>query len=217
MEIGCGPLGGFVPRLESAGYQAIGVDPEAPLGLPYRQVEFERCDLPAGLDAVVACTSLHHVADLGQVLDLVHNALVPGGSVVIMEWARERFDEATACWCFDRMPETGDYQDTDHDHSDHDWLRHRRAEWLGSGQPWDACLRSWDQAEGLHAWRDIQDLLDARFDCQHTSYGPYFFADLVSTQRSRRADGDRQRADPGQPHPIPLAAALTCTASTATG
>jgi hypothetical protein len=46
------------------------VDPEAPQGLPYRQLEFEHCDLPPGLDAVVACTSPHHVADLGQVLDL---------------------------------------------------------------------------------------------------------------------------------------------------
>jgi SAM-dependent methyltransferase len=78
VEIGCGPLGGLVPRLESAGYAATGVDPEAPPGLSYRQVEFECWDLPTGLDAVVACTSLHHVADLGEVLDLVHTALVPG-------------------------------------------------------------------------------------------------------------------------------------------
>ena len=184
VEIGCGPLGGFVPRLESAGYEATGVDPSAPLGLSYRQVEFERCDLPAGLDAVVACTSLHHVADLAEVLDLVHAALAPGGSLVVVEWAWERFDEATARWCFDRLPESGDHQNTDHDHSDHDWLAHRRAEWLESGQPWDAYLRSWAQAEGLHAWRDIRDMLDARFDCGYASYGPYFFADLVNTSQA---------------------------------
>ena len=41
VEIGCGPLGGFVPMLESAGYQATGIDPEAPAGSSYRQVEFE--------------------------------------------------------------------------------------------------------------------------------------------------------------------------------
>ena len=178
VEIGCGSLGGFVPRLESAGYEATGVDPEAPSGLSYRQVEFEHYGLPAGLDAVVACTSLHHVADLGQVLDLVHDALVPGGSVVVVEWARERFDEATARWCFDRLPETA---------GDDDWLRHRRSEWLESGQPWDAFLRSWAQAEGLHAWPDIRDKLDGRFDCEQASYGPYFFADLVDT-----SEGDEQ-------------------------
>jgi hypothetical protein len=103
---------------------------------------------------------------------------------VIVEWARERFDEATAHWCFDRLPEAGDHQDTDHDHSDHDWLRHRRTEWLESGQPWEACLRSWAQAEGLHAWLDIRELLDTRFDYEHASYGPYFFADLISTSEA---------------------------------
>ena len=189
VEIGCGPLGGFVPRLVSAGYDATGVDPEAPSGSSYRQVEFENFDLPAGLDAVVACTSLHHVADLADVLDLVNAALVPGGSMVIVEWARERFDEATARWCFDRLPETGGLEVADHDHGDHDWLWHRRAEWLESGQPWDAFLLSWAQAEGLHAWPDILDKLDARFDCAQTSYRPYFFADLVNT-----SEGDEQAA-----------------------
>ena len=188
VEIGCGPLGGFVPRLESAGYEATGVDPEAPSGRSYRQVEFERCDLPAGIDAVVACTSLHHVADLAEVVNLMHTALAPGGSVMIVEWVRERFDEASARWCFDRLPEIGDQpdmdQDTEHDHSDHHWLRHRRTEWLESGQPWDAYLRSWTQAEGLHAWRDIMDALETRFERGQISYGPYFFADLVGTSEA---------------------------------
>ena len=134
VEIGCGPLGGFVPMLGQAGYRATGVDPEAPPGPSYRQVEYERYDLPGRVDAVVACTSLHHVADLGAALDLVAAALVPGGVAVIVEWARERFDEATARWCFSRLPEAGN------DHPG--WLHHRQAEWRESGQSWDAYLRS---------------------------------------------------------------------------
>ena len=64
VEIGCGPLGGFVPMLRSAGYNATGVDPEAPQGPWYHQVEFERYEPPSGAaHAVVACTSLHHVAE----------------------------------------------------------------------------------------------------------------------------------------------------------
>lgn len=39
----------------------------------------------------MACRSLHHVADLGAVLDLAAD-----GRAVIVEWARERFDEATS-------------------------------------------------------------------------------------------------------------------------
>jgi len=180
VEVGCGPLGGFVPMMEAAGYQATGVDPEAPAGPSYRQVEFERHEVPGQLDAVVACTSLHHVADLAPVLDLMAGALVPGGRAVIVEWARERFDEATARWCFTRLPGPDD---------DPGWLHKRQAEWRESGQPWDAYLRSWVHAEGLHAGQDVLDELDARFNCQAVAYGPYFFADLAGT-----SDADEQAA-----------------------
>jgi SAM-dependent methyltransferase len=175
-EVGCGPLGGFVPMLDAAGYAAIGVDPEAPPGPAYRQVEFERSDLPGGLDAIVACTSLHHVADLGDVLDRVHALLAAHGRIVVVEWARERFDETTARWCFDRLPEP----ETGHP----GWLHQRQAEWAASGQSWDACLRSWADAEGMHTGQAILDALDARFSRQHISFGPYFFADLSGTSET---------------------------------
>ena len=38
LEVGCGSLGGFVPALLDAGYQAVGVDPEAPEGPDYQRV-----------------------------------------------------------------------------------------------------------------------------------------------------------------------------------
>jgi SAM-dependent methyltransferase len=84
-ELGCGPLGGFVPMLRAAGYQAVGVDPAAPDGPWYRQVEFEHYVLPEPAGAVVACVSLHHVADLGAALDLIHAALAPGGVLIVVE------------------------------------------------------------------------------------------------------------------------------------
>lgn len=171
VELGCGVLGGFVPRLEAAGYQAIGVDPEAPPGPCYRQAEFQNADLPAGLDAVVACVSLHHVADLAGVLDLMHAVLVPGGVAVVVEWAREAFDDATASWCFDRLPEP------DREHPD--WLRQRQTEWLESGQPWDSYLRSWAEAAGMHTGQEIVAELEDRFDSRPIAYGPYFFPDLA--------------------------------------
>jgi len=174
-EIGCGPLGGFVPRLEQAGYEATGIDPEAPPGPSYRQAKFEDCDLDHPVDAIVACTSLHHVADLGAVLDLVHATLVPGGVAVIVEWARERFDEQAARWCFARLPEPGD---------DPNWLYQRLTEWQESDQSWDACLRTWTEAEGLHTGADILNGLDARFTRAALGYGPYFFPDLAGTSKA---------------------------------
>lgn len=170
VEIGCGPLGGFVPMLRSAGCQATGVDPEAPEGPWYHRVDFEQYELPEPSCAMVACTSLHHVADIGRVLDLVTAALVADGLVVVVEWAHERFDEATARWCFDRLREQS---------ADPGWLRQRRDQWRESGQTWDDYCRSWAVQEGLHSAQDIVDELDARFDCQLLAYGPYFFADLA--------------------------------------
>ena len=175
VEIGCGSLGGFVPRLERAEYEAAGIDPKAPQGPSYRQAEFEESGISGPVDAIVASLSLHHVADLGAVLDLVQATLVPGGVIVVVEWARERFDEATAGWCFDRLPEPGE---------DPGWLHGQRAEWRESGLAWDDWLRSWAQAEKLHTGQDILNRLDGRFERETLGYGPYFFADLAATSEA---------------------------------
>jgi SAM-dependent methyltransferase len=169
VEIGCGRLGGFVPELVSAGYQAVGIDPEAPDGPGYERVEFERYAAPDRVDAVVACTSLHHVADLGAVLDKVARMLEPSGWVVIVEWAREQFDEATARWSFERLGPPGD---------EHGWLHDHEAGWRASGRRWDVYCHDWAEEERLHLGLDIVRQLDARFDRVRLEYGPYLFPDL---------------------------------------
>jgi SAM-dependent methyltransferase len=175
VEIGCGPLGGFVPELQKAGYDATGVDPEAPEGPGYRRAEFERNGVAWPVDAFVACTSLHHVADLAEVLDLVQAVLVPDGPLVVVEWARERFDEATARWCFSRMPEPGD---------EPGWLHQRQAQWRESGQPWEVCCQSWAEAEGMHTGQEMLGELTARFGSGPVAYGPYFFPELAGTSEA---------------------------------
>jgi SAM-dependent methyltransferase len=176
LEVGCGPLGGFVPMLRSAGYEATGVDPQAPEGPWYHRVEFERYELPEPARAVVACTSLHHVASVGEVLTVVEAALAAEGTLVVVEWARERFDAATARWCFERLPK----------HSgDPGWLRRRYDQWRASGLPWDAYCRAWAEEEGLHAGQEIVRELDARFDSRLLAYGPYFFPDLADVSENQ--------------------------------
>ena len=191
-EIGCGPLGGFVPMLRSAGYDASGIDPEAPEGPWYHRVEFERNELPGPVAAVVACASLHHVADVGEVLGRAAAALRGGGTMVVIEWARERFDDATARWCFDRLPGPS---------AEHAWLRHRHDEWQASGQPWESYCRAWAAEEGLHAGEDIVAELDARFDRRFLGTGPYFFPDLAGV-----SEADEQAAiDAGEIQPNRIA------------
>ncbi|GIH15314.1 class I SAM-dependent methyltransferase [Rugosimonospora africana] len=184
LEIGCGPTGGFVPALREYGYHAVGVDPAAPPGPGYHQTEFEHHDLTAPLDAVVACTSLHHVGNLDDVLDRAAAALTPGGVLIVLEWAYEKFDEATARWCFERLPEGGEPG----------WLHTHRRLWLASGQSWHTYLDAWAQSERLHSGHAIVHGLQARFRTRLLTETPYFFPDLYPVSET----GERAAAHRGE-------------------
>jgi SAM-dependent methyltransferase len=177
LEVGCGALGGFVPALREGGYQAIGVDPEAPEGSDYQRTEFERYNPPWPVDCVVASLSLHHVADLDAALDRLQELLAPGGVLVVVEWAWERFDEATARWCFARLgpPPPG---------AEPGWLHKHRQRWSASGRSWEDYLRGWATEEGLHPAEQILRGLAMRFTRSRAVDAPYLFADLVETSET---------------------------------
>jgi SAM-dependent methyltransferase len=179
VDLGCGRLGGFVPMLLAQGYDAVGIDPKAPAESHYQQVEFEHAELPRQVDAVVASTSLHHVADPAQVIDRIANTLTTGGAIVIVEWAWEKFDQATARWCFERLGAGREAT----------WLEQLRDEWASSRQGWQTCFASWATREGLHRGEKLVRLLDERFERRLLFYGPYFFPDLLDT-----TDEDEQAA-----------------------
>jgi SAM-dependent methyltransferase len=181
VDLGCGSLGGFVPMLLADGYDATGVDPNAPDGASYRQAEFEHAELPETVDAVVASTSLHHVADPAEVLDRIAQVIRPGGVVIVVEWASERFDEETAAWCFERLG------------SEESWLQRIRDEWRESGVGWQDYFRGWLGREHLHSGETLVRLLDERFERQHLGHGPYFFAGLADA-----TEGDEQAAIDGE-------------------
>jgi SAM-dependent methyltransferase len=173
VEIGCGKFGGFVPRLRAAGYDATGVDPDAPEEPGYERAEFEQYRPPEPLAAIVACTSLHHVADLDAALDHVAASLAPGAPLVIIEMAWERWDEKTIRWCFDRLAPVEDLES-----DEATWLHRHRAAFAESGQSWDEYNRAWATGEGLHRGERMLTALDARFDRTFYAAGPYCFADL---------------------------------------
>jgi SAM-dependent methyltransferase len=185
VDLGCGRLGGFVPMLLADGYDAIGVDPNAPDEAPYRRVEFEHAELPEAVDALVASTSLHHVADPAEVMDRIAEVVRPGGVVVVLEWASERFDEPTARWCFERVG------------SEDSWLATLRNDWRDSGLDWPEYFRGWLDAEHLHPGETLVRLLDERLDRQQLEYGPYFFAglgDATEADEQAAIDGGLIRA-----------------------
>ena len=117
------------------GYRAVGVDPAAPDGPEYEQATFEELRTPEPFDAVVACTSLHHVDDLDAIVERIGLALRSGGAIVVVEWAWEQFDERTARWCFERLAPTLPGTEPT-------WLHRHREAWaslwaiLGHLPPW---------------------------------------------------------------------------------
>jgi SAM-dependent methyltransferase len=184
VEIGCGRFGGFVPMLRASGYEAVGVDPNAPDEEDYRRVEFERAELFNDIDAVVASTSLHHVVDPQQIIDRIASTLARRGTLVVVEWAWEAFDEPTADWCFRRLGPDAQAG----------WLHRRREEWVASGQPWSVYLQEWAQAEQLHDAETLLRLLDERFNRDYLGHGAYFFPDLAQTSE----EDERAAIEAGQ-------------------
>jgi SAM-dependent methyltransferase len=171
LELGCGPRGGLVPALTDAGYPATGVDPVAPDGPEYQQTTFEELELADPVDAIVASLSLHHVDDIDDIVERISGALTPGGVVIVVEWAWERFDEPTAEWCFGRLAPVAPGDEPR-------WLHRHRAGWIESGKSWPDYVNDWATGHGLHPGGSIVRALDARFDRLSLIEGPHFFVDL---------------------------------------
>jgi hypothetical protein len=93
LEVGCGRHGGLVEELVAAGYDVLGVDPDAPDGPRFRRAEFQ--ELEGEWDAAVAGNVLHHVEPLDASLDHLAR-LAP--LLVIDEFASNRIDAAAQEW-----------------------------------------------------------------------------------------------------------------------
>lgn len=78
LEVGCGE-GELARTLARAGHFVTAIDPRAPEGAIFRRVRIEEFSDPGPFDCVVAILSLHHVQDLGKVLDKIANLLRTGG------------------------------------------------------------------------------------------------------------------------------------------
>lgn len=184
LEIGCGPAGGIVPAALAAGYEAVGVDPHAPEGAAYRQVPMESYEPPSGIDVVVSVQALHHLADLDAAVERIDRMLTPDAVLVIVEWAWERLDEATARWLFARVPPE----------ADSGWAGERRDNWLASRLSWPEYRDRWAHEHGLHAWHAVESALGNRFDTVLREDVPSLFGDVAEiseeTERAAIAAGE---------------------------
>ncbi len=96
LDVGCGD-GGLVDRLGGLGYDALGVDPNAPSHARLIQERVEHATRLGHFDAITAVMALHHV-ELDAVASVFARLLRPGGRLFVSELAWEAYDERAAVW-----------------------------------------------------------------------------------------------------------------------
>jgi SAM-dependent methyltransferase len=162
LEVGCG--GGDLTReMSGLGYDALGIDPEAPAGDLFRAVSLEQLDDTGPFDAVVASRALHHIPDLSAALDKIERLLRPGGRLLVYEHAWDRMDQRTARWYLARRAATDPHTPS-----------------------LDRCLAHWEQDHAdLHGYAAIRAELDRRFTERFFSWSPYLYRELRATVSER--------------------------------
>jgi SAM-dependent methyltransferase len=175
LEVGCGE-GELAHALARVGHSVTAIDPQAPEGPIFRRVGIEEFTDPDPFDYVVASLSLHHIENLASALDKIADVLRTGGSLVVVEFAWDRIDDATAEWALERLPAASLSEK-------HSWLGRRCREWVRGGRRGDRAraesyFAEWASEEGLHSsWRML-DELGSRFVERFFGWVPYLYPEL---------------------------------------
>lgn len=173
LEVGCGD-GWLCRELAQAGYDAVGIDPEAPRHSLLRGVGLDDFDSERPFDAVVAVLSLHHIGDVRQAVHRIARLLDSSGSIVVVEFGWDRLDPATLRWCLAHLDRHSGTRSWLRDLCDA--VRHALAE--GTASDVDACVRSWAVERGYCSSATMLDALDSRFVGDPPVWGPYLYPDL---------------------------------------
>jgi hypothetical protein len=162
LEIGCGPEGGATPALAAAGYDALGIDPDAPQGPLFRRMTIEAFDDPGPFDAVVAGRVLHHVDPLDEAVEKLAR-LAP--LLIVDEFAYDRIDRAAR-----------------------DWYGSEYRSLAEAGAPPRAPedLEEWRWAHpGLHPYEVLRRALDRSFEERDFRWEPYLYRWLGGETKAR--------------------------------
>jgi len=142
LDVGCGD-GALVERLAEAGFDAVGVDPNAPAAPRLVRERVEDATAIGRFDAACSVMALHH-ADLEPVLESIAGLLRAGGLVLVSEFSWDAYDERAAAWV-----------------AEHDPARD------GSVAAWH------DEHEGLHSGERVRSALDEAFERRSLTNRPY--------------------------------------------
>jgi SAM-dependent methyltransferase len=125
----------------------------------FRRCKIEDLEVPGRFDAAVASLALHHVDELGRVLEKIHSLLKARGRFIVKEFAWDHMDRRTAAWIVLRrgaLPR-----------------RIRRHYRTSSDR---AFLTSWKRNLGdLHQYRTLRRALERRFQPVLFAWTPYLY------------------------------------------
>jgi SAM-dependent methyltransferase len=142
LDVGCGD-GALVERLAAAGFDAVGVDPNARAAPRLIRERVENATGIGRFDAVCSVMALHH-ADLEAVMASIAGLLRPGGLVLVSEFDWDAYDERAAAWV-----------------AEHDPARD------ASVASWQ------DEHDGLHPGERVRSALDGTFERRSLTTRPY--------------------------------------------
>jgi SAM-dependent methyltransferase len=176
LEVGCGK-GDLSITLDRAGHAVTAIDPRAPEGSIFRRVGIEEFSEPGSFDHVVAILSLHHVENISGGLDKIVSLLRAGGTLVVVEFAWDRIDGATAEWALARLPDASASGKRSwlerccrgRAHDGGDEVGHLHAE---------APVARWASEERLHGSGRMREEIGRRFVERYFSWWPYLYPDL---------------------------------------
>ena len=123
----------------------------------------------------MAILSLHHVEDLGMAVSNMADLLRAGGTLVVVEFAWDRIDEATAEWALERLPVASRQR------SIRGWDAAARSGRVGAERNTGSrgvVLRRVGQRGGFHSSLLIRDELGRRFVERFFEWVPYLYPDL---------------------------------------
>jgi SAM-dependent methyltransferase len=153
LEIGCGS-GELARELVARGYDVTAIDPEAPEGPIFRRLTIEAFDDPEPFDAVVASRSLHHIADLGTVLEKLRNSLRAESVLVLEEFSPDRLDASTAGW----------------------YEAQRRILVAAGREPSGPTVEEWaDHHADVHSYETMRRELNGHFAERYFAWRPYLY------------------------------------------
>lgn len=178
LDVGCGD-GRLARTMAAAGHSVVAIDPDAPQGPLFRQVTIDEFIASEPFDAAVATLSLHHIADLEAAVAKIAGLVISGGTFVVVEFAWDRLDEATAGWALEHLASG---------HED-GWLARRRIEWEAQGDEdvsgFGDYLRRWAASKNFHSAPEMIDALRSRFCEMNFERWPYLYVELEGVTREQ--------------------------------